>query len=101
LYCNANGAHEMAAIQEINSTIMFGNLSNDELDSIIAAIKFRRGQLTREVKRGLTVGSKVKFYSTKRGQTYQGIVEKVAVKFITVNCGTMRWRVPANMLEVL
>ena len=91
----------MATIQEINSTIMFGDLSNVQLDSIIAAIKFRRGQLTREVKRGLSVGSKVKFYSTKRGQTFQGTVEKVAVKFVTVNCGSMRWRVPANMLEVI
>lgn len=89
----------MATIQEINSTIMFGNLTNDQLDSVISAVKFRRSQLTREVKRGLTVGSKVKFYSTKRGQTYQGTVEKVAVKFVTVNCGTVRWRVPANMLE--
>ena len=89
----------MATIQEINSTIMFGSLTNEQLDSVISAIKFRRSQLTREVKRGLTVGSKVKFYSTKRGQTYQGTVEKVAVKFVTVNCGTMRWRVPANMLE--
>lgn len=91
----------MASIQDINSTIMFGDLSNDQLDSIIAAVKYRRGQLTREVKRGITVGSLVKFYSTKRGQNFQGTVEKIAVKFVTVNTGTMRWRVPANMLEVL
>ena len=31
--------------------------------------------------------------------TYSGTVEKIAVKFITVNTGTGRWRVPANMLE--
>ncbi len=91
----------MPSIQEINSSIMFGDLSNDQLDSVISAVKFRRSQLTKEVKRGLTVGSKVKFYSTKRGQTFQGTVEKVAVKFVTVNCGSMRWRVPANMLEQL
>jgi len=91
----------MATIQEINSSIMFGNLSNDQLDSIIAAVKYRRSQLTREVKRGITVGSHVKFYSTKRGQNFTGTVEKIAVKFVTVNTGTMRWRVPANMLEVV
>ena len=91
----------MATIQEINSTIMFGDLSNVELDSIISAIKFRRSQLTRENKRLLNLGSKVKFYSTKRGQTFQGTVEKIATKFVTVNTGAMRWRVPANMLEIV
>ena len=91
----------MATIQEINSSIMFGNLSNDQLDSVIAAIKFRRAQLTRENKRMLNLGSRVKFYSTKRGQTFQGTVEKIATKFVTVNTGAMRWRVPANMLELV
>lgn len=89
----------MATIQEINSSIMFGDLSNDQLDSIISAVKYRRGQLTQKVKRGIAVGSQVKFYSTKRGQNFTGTVEKIAVKFVTVNTGTMRWRVPANMLE--
>lgn len=90
----------MTTIQEINSAIMFGNLSNDQLDSIISAVKYRRGQLTREVKRQIVVGTQVKFYSSKRGQNFTGTVEKVAVKFVTVNTGTMRWRVPANMLEI-
>lgn len=88
-------------IQQINSTIMFGDFSNDQLDSVIAAVKFRRAQLTRENKRLLNLGSKVKFYSTKRGQTYQGTVEKIATKYVTVNTGSLRWRVPANMLEVV
>ena len=80
---------------------MFGDLSNDQLDSIISAIKYRRGQLTREVKRQITVGASVKFYSSKRGQNFTGIVEKIAVKYITVYTGGGRWRVPANMIEVV
>lgn len=91
----------MATIQEINSTIMFGDLSNDQLDSVVAAIKYRRVQLTRENKRMLNLGSRVKFYCNKRGQTYLGTVEKIATKFVTVNAGTSRWRVPANMLELV
>lgn len=90
----------MATIQEINSSIMWGDLTNDQLDSITAAIKYRRNQLARAVKREITVGSQVKFYSHKRGQNFTGSVEKIAVKYVTVNTGTMRWRVPANMLEM-
>jgi hypothetical protein len=89
----------MATIQEINSAIMFGELTNEQLDSIVMAIKYRRSQMTRDIKRSLSLGDRVRFYSSKRGQTYTGTVEKVAVKYITVNTGLTRWRVPANMLE--
>jgi hypothetical protein len=37
----------MATIQEINSEIMFGDFTNDQLNAIISAVKFRRSQLTR------------------------------------------------------
>jgi hypothetical protein len=80
---------------------MFGDLTNDQLNSIVMAIKYRRGQMTREVKRAITLGDRVKFYSSKRNQTVIGTVEKVAVKYITVNAGVSRWRVPANMIEVV
>jgi hypothetical protein len=91
----------MATIQDINSTIMFGDLTNDQLDSVIMAVKYRRSQLSKEIKRSITLGDRVKFYSTKRQQTITGTVEKVAVKYVTVNAGQLRWRVPANMLEVV
>ena len=91
----------MSTIQEINSAIMFGNFTNDQLNGIAAAIKYRRSQLTKEVKRSVYLGDKVKFYSSKRNQTFVGTVEKVAIKYITVNTGAMRWRVPANMLELV
>jgi hypothetical protein len=89
----------MPTIQEINSAIMFGELTNEQLDSVVMAIKYRRSQITREIKQSLSLGDRVRFYSSKRGQTYTGTVEKVAVKYITVNTGVARWRVPANLLE--
>jgi hypothetical protein len=89
----------MATIQEVNSAIMFGDFSNDQLESIIGAIKFRRTQLTKVNKRAFSPGTSVKFYSTKRGQTFTGTVEKVAIKFVTVATNQGRWKVPANMLE--
>jgi len=90
----------MTNIQEINSAIMFGNLTNDQLTSIIDAVKYARAQLTQEKKRSVTIGSTVKFTSNRNGRTYQGIVRKIAIKFITVDTGSMVYRVPANMLEV-
>lgn len=89
----------MATIQEINTAIMFGNFTNTQLDSIVSAIKYRRSQMTKDAKRELLVGTKVKFYSAKRGQTYVGTIKKMAIKFATVDTGAGLWKVPANMLE--
>jgi len=89
----------MATIQEVNSAIMFGDFNNDQLNSIISAIKYRRSQMAKQAKHTFRVGSKVKFYSDKRGQTYVGTVEKMAIKFATINTGMGLWKVPANMLE--
>lgn len=89
-----------STIQQVNSTIMFGDFTNDQLNSIISAVKFRRSQLTRETKRQLRVGSQVKFSSTKTGQTVVGTVNKVAIKYVTVATPQGLWKVPANMLEV-
>lgn len=93
----------MATIQEINSSIISGTFTNDQLDSIIQAIKFARNQLATKAKFTLFKGSQVKFTSSKNGQTVLATVEKVNRKFIIVkeNGKTFggTWRVPANMLE--
>ena len=86
-------------IKEINTAIMFGNLTNTELSSVIDAVKFARTQLTQQNKRSLRVGSNVKFVSTKTGMALQGTVDKIAIKYITVRTPQGLWRVPANMLE--
>jgi hypothetical protein len=94
-------------VQEINRAIITGNLNNDELSSIIDAIKFARARLTDQTKRSLTLGSKVKFTSNRNGQTYTGTVEKIAIKYVTVrenkpgSFTSGLWKVPANMLEVV
>ena len=91
----------MATIQEVNSSIMFGDFTNDQLDSVVAAIKFRRAELSRQAKRSLRIGAAVKFHSTKRGMTLQGTVNKIAIKYVTVSTPQGLWRVPANMLEAV
>jgi hypothetical protein len=89
----------MTDISEINRAIISGNFTNDQLISIIDAVKFARAQITQKNKYTLTVGTKVKFTNSRTGQTVVGNVRKVAIKFITVDTGQTLWRVPANMLS--
>jgi len=95
----------MATIQEINSTIIAGNFTNDQLNSIMAAVKFARNQIANVNKFTLVKGTQVKFVNSRTGQTVVGTVEDVKRKFIHVRENTSGrltsgvWRVPASMLE--
>ena len=88
-----------ATIQEVNTSIMFSNFSNEQLDSITSAVQYARAQLRAVKIRTFTKGDTVKFHSIKRGVTVTGTVTKVAIKYVTVKDGTVLWKVPANMLE--
>lgn len=92
----------MSTIQEINSTIIGGTFTNDQLNSIMMAVQFARNQLAQKNKFTLRAGSQVKFVSSRNGQTVLGTVEKVNRKFVIVRESGKAfgsWRVPANMLE--
>lgn len=88
-------------VKDINSTIMFGNLTNDELSSVIDAVKFARAQLTKQKTRTFQLGDKVKFTSNRNGLTYVGNVRKVKIKFVLVSTPGGVFNVPANMLEAV
>ena len=88
-----------ATIQEVNTSIMFSNFTNDQLTSIVNAVQYARAQLGKQKIRTFTKGDTVKFHSTKRGVTVTGTVTKVAIKYVTVKDGVTLWKVPANMLE--
>lgn len=93
----------MSTIQDINSTIISGVFTNEQLDSIQMAIKFAKNQLAAKAKFTLVKGTQVKFTSSRNGQTILGTVEKVNRKFIIVRENGKAfggsWRVPANMLS--
>ena len=92
----------MATIQEINSSIILGDFTNEQLNSIVTAVQFARNQLSRKTKASLMLGDNVKFYSSKTGRDYTGEVIKIARKYVTVRSpGNGLWRVPANMLTVV
>jgi exoribonuclease R len=87
-------------IKAINSAIISSNWTNDELSSMIDAVKFARNRLATQIKFTVRAGATVKFTSSKTGQTFTGTVTKMAQKYATVNTGQGIWRVPANMLTV-
>lgn len=87
-------------IKDIRSAIMFGNLSNNELNDVIDAVKYARAQMTKQKTRAFMPGDAVKFTSNRNGQTYRGTIRKIAIKFVTVDTGQVLFKVPANMLEV-
>jgi hypothetical protein len=90
---------QLSTIQQINSAIMFGNLTNIELSSVIDAVKFARTQMTKQKTRTFKLGDSVKFTSNRNGMTYTGTVRKVKIKYILVGTNAGVFNVPANMLE--
>jgi ASC-1-like (ASCH) protein len=88
-------------ITSINTAILQGSYTNEQLSSIIDAVKFAKARLTDINKRQMRIGAKVEFTSTKTGITLVGSVEKVAIKYITVRTAQGLWRVPANMLTLV
>ena len=88
-------------IKEINSSIMFGSFNNDELTSVIEAVKYARSRLQKQTIRSLMVGDNVNFNSAKMGRNVTGVVTKIAVKYVTVNTTQGLWKVPANMLTLV
>jgi small-conductance mechanosensitive channel len=85
-------------IQTINTAIINGTWVNEDLLSMMDAIKFKRKLLTERTKAQLTVGDSVNFTSTKTGQNITGLVVKIAIKYVTVRTHQGLWKVPANML---
>ena len=89
------------SIQTVNAEILQGNFTNDQLISIIDAVKFARARLTEQTKRSLRIGDNVNFNSVKQGRNVTGVVMKIAIKYVTVQTVNGLWRVPANMLTVI
>ena len=90
-------------IQQYNGEVrqqireLLKNCSLDDITEIAEDLKLRRTYLHNMAIRSLKKGNTVKFFS--RGSYHQGTVEKVAQKYVTVDTGASRWRVPAGHLE--
>ncbi len=88
-------------VDRINTAIISGNLTNDELSTVIEAVRYARAQLGKKSIRALSIGDNVNFNSAKLGRNVTGIVTKIAIKYVTVRTATGLWKVPASMLTVV
>ena len=86
-------------VQQINTALVTGSFTNEQLSSVIDAVKFARSRLAQSTKSTLRVGDNVNFTSSKTGQNMTGFVTKIAIKYVTVKTMNGLWRVPANMLN--
>ena len=87
-------------VQEINRAIIAGTFTNDDLNSIIDAVKYARSRVANQVRFTVRMGQNVEF-TNKQGFKVRGTVEKIAIKFATVNTPAGRWKVPMNMLTLV
>lgn len=87
-------------IREVNTAIMQGTWTNDELTSMIDAVKYARSRVANQVRFTVRMGQNVEFTSSKTGRRVQGTVEKIAIKYATVKTLDGRWKVPMNMLTL-
>jgi hypothetical protein len=88
-------------VDRINTAIISGNLTNDELTTVIDAVRYARAQLGKRSIRALSIGDNVNFNSAKLGRNVTGVVTKIAIKYVTVKTVAGLWKVPANMLTVV
>jgi hypothetical protein len=86
-------------VQDINTALVTGSFTNEQLSSVIDAVKFARANLARTTKVSLRINDTVCFTSSKTGISMQGTVTKIAIKYVTVKTAQGLWRVPANMLN--
>jgi ASC-1-like (ASCH) protein len=88
-------------IMQINTAILQGGFTNEQLTSVIDAVKFARARLGDANKRQMRIGANVNFNSSKLGRNVTGVVTKIAIKFVTVQTSSGLWKVPASMLTVV
>ena len=85
----------------LRSHILNKGYSNEDLNLLSDSIRTARTRLVNEVKSGLSIGDNVSFTSSRTGKNITGVVEKIAVKYVTVRTVEGGWRVPANMLSAV
>lgn len=92
-------------IGQINTAIITGTFTNEQLTSIVDAVKFARSKVAQQTKNAITLGTQVQFTDPRNGRVHKGTVNKIKIKNILVNCPTYGRgglvNVPASMLETV
>lgn len=87
------------SINDVNSAIMHQEWTNDQLNSMVMALKYARERLNKRNVWSLRLGADVKFTNSRNGQTMFGKVKKINRKKVIVQVGMTNWNVPAAMLS--
>lgn len=88
----------MKTASEINTAILNGNFTPDEIRAISNAISFKFKEMQRKAAISFMKGDKVKF-TTRNGETVVGTVARVNQKTVTVNTATSQWKVSGSLLK--
>ena len=86
------------SISEINHAIMYGQFTEDQLNSIWMAVKYAKAQKAKVNIYTFRPGDTVSFVA-RGGRKIVGTVVKTMQKNVQVKEGYTMWKVPANMLE--
>lgn len=89
-------------LQQINTAIITGTLTNTDLDSIQDAVRFAKSRIASQLSVTLGKGSKVTMTHAKLGGRVVGTVLKVKIKKADVRLDTgMIYTVPLSMLTAV
>ncbi len=89
----------MTTFTQVLHYIQNEQLSNDDLNRIIEAVKWSRTRNAKTAARTLRIGEQVQF-SGRRGLVV-GRLEEIKIKKAIVVSGMTRWNVPLSMLEAV
>ena len=87
-------------VKDINTAIVTGKFSIEDLDSIQDAVKFARSRIASTLSSTLTKGAKVKVNHVKV-QGVVGTVVKVKIKKADVDFNGRIFQVPLSMCQVV
>lgn len=88
----------MKTVSEINSAILNGNWSNEEIKSFVQAINYKMKEAQSRAVYSFRIGDKVSF-TTRSGELIKGTVSKINQKTVTVNTSTSTWKVSGTLLK--
>jgi len=76
------------------------NMTNDEINQVVAAIQLQRTFNAHQTARTLTIGDTVSFDAKTRG-VITGTVTKINIKTVQVRCNRTQdlWKVTASILK--
>lgn len=88
------------SIEAIRELVLGTNMTASDLDELIMLVKFKRGQVGKQVMRQLSTGANVTFIN-RQGRTVQGVIKALKLKNAVVTVNGINWKVPAAMLTVV